>query len=96
MAGKFVTFTGKDGKHYFSLKAGNGEITGDTPRLGVTTITVDDVEEIVESHIEQGRIVEQGTHDELLELGGTYALFWHRQSGGFIGLDPDDAPEAAE
>ena len=26
MAGKFVTSTGKDGKHYFSLKAGNGEI----------------------------------------------------------------------
>ncbi len=26
MAGKFVTFTGKDGKHYFSLKAGNGEV----------------------------------------------------------------------
>ena len=26
MAGKFVTFSGKDGKHYFSLKAGNGEV----------------------------------------------------------------------
>ena len=26
MAGKFVTSTGKDGKHYFALKAGNGEI----------------------------------------------------------------------
>ncbi len=26
MAGKFVTSVGKDGKHYFSLKAGNGEI----------------------------------------------------------------------
>ena len=25
MAGKFVTSTGKDGKHYFVLKAGNGE-----------------------------------------------------------------------
>ena len=41
--------------------------------------------------LEQGRIVEQGTHDELLELGGTYARFWHRQSGGFIGM-----AEAAE
>jgi len=26
MAGKFVVFTGKDGKHYFRLKAGNGEV----------------------------------------------------------------------
>ena len=26
MPGKFVTSVGKDGKHYFSLKAGNGEI----------------------------------------------------------------------
>ncbi len=26
MAGKFEKFVGKDGKHYFSLKAGNGEI----------------------------------------------------------------------
>lgn len=25
MAGKFVTSVGKDGKHYFALKAGNGE-----------------------------------------------------------------------
>ncbi len=25
MAGKFVTSVGKDGKHYFVLKAGNGE-----------------------------------------------------------------------
>ena len=26
MAGKFVAYTGKDGKHYFRLKAGNGEV----------------------------------------------------------------------
>lgn len=26
MAGKFVTYTGQDGKFYFRLKAGNGEI----------------------------------------------------------------------
>ncbi|SMC62467.1 ABC transporter ATP-binding protein [Rhizobium sp. RU36D] len=31
-----------------------------------------------------GRIVEQGTHQELLELGGHYASLWARQSGGFL------------
>jgi ATP-binding cassette subfamily B multidrug efflux pump len=44
--------------------------------------------------IEQGRIVEQGTHAELLALGGHYAKLWQRQSGGFI--DADVAEEAAE
>ncbi|MBR9650447.1 ABC transporter ATP-binding protein [Thalassovita aquimarina] len=43
--------------------------------------------------LDQGRIVEQGTHDELLVLGGLYARYWERQSGGFIG---SDAAEAAE
>ncbi|CAM9949359.1 unnamed protein product [Chrysoparadoxa australica] len=43
--------------------------------------------------LDQGRIAEQGTHDDLLALGGLYARFWGRQSGGFLG---DDAVEAAE
>ena len=34
--------------------------------------------------LDDGRIVEDGTHDELLSLGGQYAGFWGRQSGGFI------------
>ncbi|WP_170468268.1 ABC transporter ATP-binding protein [Ruegeria arenilitoris] len=34
--------------------------------------------------LDQGRIVEVGTHDALLDQGGLYARFWHRQSGGFI------------
>ncbi|WP_372571514.1 ABC transporter ATP-binding protein [Ruegeria jejuensis] len=34
--------------------------------------------------MDQGRIVENGTHDALLAKGGLYAQFWHRQSGGFI------------
>lgn len=41
--------------------------------------------------MDEGRIVEQGSHDELLKLGGLYARYWHRQSGGFIGVQ-----EAAE
>ncbi len=34
--------------------------------------------------LDQGRIVEQGTHDQLLRLGGHYALLWKHQSGGFL------------
>ncbi|KUJ78070.1 multidrug ABC transporter ATP-binding protein [Ruegeria marisrubri] len=34
--------------------------------------------------LDQGRIVESGTHESLLARGGLYARFWHRQSGGFI------------
>ena len=44
--------------------------------------------------IDQGKIVEQGTHAQLLELGGVYARLWQRQSGGFI--EADVAEEAAE
>jgi ATP-binding cassette subfamily B multidrug efflux pump len=33
--------------------------------------------------LDQGRIVEQGSHTELLALGGVYAGLWRRQSGGF-------------
>ena len=34
--------------------------------------------------LDHGRIVEQGTHDELLRANGHYAALWRRQSGGFI------------
>jgi ATP-binding cassette subfamily B multidrug efflux pump len=33
--------------------------------------------------LEHGRIVEQGTHAELLAAGGPYSRMWSRQSGGF-------------
>ena len=34
--------------------------------------------------LEQGRIVEQGTHADLLSHGGHYAKLWSHQSGGFL------------
>ncbi|MBV6638985.1 MAG: ATP-binding cassette domain-containing protein, partial [Mameliella sp.] len=53
--------------------------------------TISSMDRIVVLH--EGRIAEQGTHDELLEKKGLYARYWDRQSGGFLG---EDAVEAAE
>jgi ATP-binding cassette subfamily B multidrug efflux pump len=36
--------------------------------------------------LEAGKIVEEGTHAQLLLRGGPYSALWQRQSGGF--LDP--------
>ncbi|KFL25099.1 hypothetical protein JP74_20905 [Devosia sp. 17-2-E-8] len=45
--------------------------------------------------LEKGRIVEEGTHAELLASGGHYAHLWERQSGGFLDLDAVEV-EAAQ
>jgi ATP-binding cassette subfamily B multidrug efflux pump len=37
--------------------------------------------------LDQGRIVEQGNHHQLVQQGGIYAQLWAHQSGGFIGMD---------
>lgn len=37
--------------------------------------------------LDQGKVIEQGSHSELLAAKGLYANFWDRQSGGFIGIE---------
>ena len=41
--------------------------------------------------MDEGRIVEEGTHQGLLAARGLYARFWARQSGGFIGTAGQEA-----
>jgi ATP-binding cassette subfamily B multidrug efflux pump len=44
--------------------------------------------------LDKGKIVEQGTHEELIRSKGHYASLWQRQSGGFLKLDTEN--DAAE
>jgi ATP-binding cassette subfamily B multidrug efflux pump len=46
--------------------------------------------------LDHGRIIEEGTHDELVAAGGLYADLWRRQSGGFIDADAVAEQAAAE
>jgi ATP-binding cassette subfamily B multidrug efflux pump len=50
--------------------------------------------------MDKGQIIESGSHDELVEMGGVYSDLWARQSGGFLSIDNQDiapdAPKAAE
>jgi len=44
--------------------------------------------------MDRGRIVEEGTHADLLEFGGVYARLWSRQSGGFLDPGETGSPDA--
>ena len=43
--------------------------------------------------MDEGRIVETGSHRELLEHNGVYAALWQRQSGGFLGVEANPAAQ---
>ncbi|ORT48552.1 multidrug ABC transporter ATP-binding protein [Vibrio sp. qd031] len=38
--------------------------------------------------LDKGKIVEEGTHQQLIKGSGIYAQLWQHQTGGFIGDDP--------
>ena len=44
--------------------------------------------------LDQGNIVEEGTHQELIAQDGIYAQLWNHQTGGFIGDDLELTPNA--
>lgn len=44
----------------------------------------------------EGKIVEDGTHDELIETRGHYALMWDMQAGGFLPDSSEDEEESFE
>ncbi len=46
--------------------------------------------------LDQGRIVEQGSHAELLDQGGLYARLWAHQSGGFLGEEAGDESDQSQ
>ena len=41
--------------------------------------------------LDKGRIVETGTHAELVARGGLYARLWKRQTGGFVAVEDETA-----
>ena len=43
--------------------------------------------------MDQGHIIEDGSHAELVARGGLYAKLWARQSGGFLAEDVDEEME---
>ncbi|QWW66659.1 ABC transporter ATP-binding protein [Rhizobium sp. WYJ-E13] len=46
--------------------------------------------------LDKGRIIESGTHGELVSHGGIYADLWNRQSGGFLADHEEEAEVAAQ
>lgn len=45
--------------------------------------------------LDEGKVIEQGTHEQLLARDGVYAALWNRQSGGFLGDESEKLAEPA-
>ncbi|EKO3985650.1 ABC transporter ATP-binding protein [Vibrio fluvialis] len=45
--------------------------------------------------LDKGQIIEQGTHQQLIDHNGIYAHLWAHQTGGFIGCDDDNEANVA-
>jgi ATP-binding cassette, subfamily B, multidrug efflux pump len=43
--------------------------------------------------MDKGKVVEEGSHAQLIAKGGIYARLWARQSGGFLGFEEAEAAE---
>ncbi|SCU75675.1 hypothetical protein CNECB9_2450011 [Cupriavidus necator] len=46
--------------------------------------------------MDQGRIIEQGTHAALLAKNGTYARLWRHQSGGILSEEQDEVSDSVQ
>ena len=46
--------------------------------------------------LDQGRVIEEGRHAELLKLNGVYARLWSHQSGGFLGQEDEVSPNTTQ
>jgi ATP-binding cassette subfamily B multidrug efflux pump len=46
--------------------------------------------------MDEGRVIEQGSHAELLSQNGVYARLWRHQSGGFLAQEDEEAPISAQ
>lgn len=44
--------------------------------------------------LEKGRIIEEGSHEELMSLGGKYAKMYRRQANNYLAIE--DGEEVAE
>ncbi|MCR5085669.1 MAG: ABC transporter ATP-binding protein/permease [Succinivibrionaceae bacterium] len=67
------------------IKRNLGKVMGDHTVIAIAhrLSTLLEMDRIVV--LDGGRIVEEGTHGDLLSRGGLYARMWSRQAGGFIG-----------